>query len=196
MRLVKKYANRKLYDTGGKRYVTMEDLALIVKSGEEIRVVDNETGRDLTVGIVKQLLVREEPEREISPSFLMQVLRKGPTSLFDHGRKFVSVWRDALFMHGSEIDRFVNRLVREKELTENEAVRFRDELAGHARDVRKWIKQSIDNRVGEILSMINPASGDHLLELAARLEAMERRLDRLEEAVTRIGPSGMDDMES
>ncbi|MGH7857699.1 MAG: polyhydroxyalkanoate synthesis regulator DNA-binding domain-containing protein, partial [Candidatus Binatia bacterium] len=47
-RVVKRYGNRKLYDTQESRYVTLEDISTFVKAGEELRVVDNDSGEDLT----------------------------------------------------------------------------------------------------------------------------------------------------
>ena len=44
--LVKKYGNRRLYDTAASRYITLEELAAIVKGGDEVRVVDAKTGED------------------------------------------------------------------------------------------------------------------------------------------------------
>ena len=46
--LIKKYGNRRLYDTAGSRYVNLDDLAELVRAGKEVRVVDAKTGRDLT----------------------------------------------------------------------------------------------------------------------------------------------------
>ena len=64
MHLIKKYANRKLYDTTDKRYLTMDRLAELIKSGEEVSIVDNETGDDLTSSIVSQLLAREDSDTD------------------------------------------------------------------------------------------------------------------------------------
>ena len=48
MRVIKRYSNRKLYDTHESRYVTLDQLAELIRQGEEIRVMDNTTERDLT----------------------------------------------------------------------------------------------------------------------------------------------------
>jgi len=53
--LIKKYANRKLYDTRTSSYVTLEDLAALVREGHEIKVVDRETGKDLTQLTLSQI---------------------------------------------------------------------------------------------------------------------------------------------
>src|SRR5512135_361111 len=60
MPLIKRYANRKLYDTEAKRYVTLEDLAGFVRQGEDVRVVDHATGEDLTSQTLFQIIFEEE----------------------------------------------------------------------------------------------------------------------------------------
>lgn len=58
--LIKKYANRKLYDTQTSRYITLEGISRLVREGRDIQVVDRDTGRDLTPLILSQIVVGEE----------------------------------------------------------------------------------------------------------------------------------------
>ena len=58
--LIKKYANRKLYDTRTSRYITLEGISQLVRDGADIEVVDRETGADLTPLILSQIVMGEE----------------------------------------------------------------------------------------------------------------------------------------
>lgn len=58
--LIKKYANRKLYDTRTSRYITLEGISQLVRDGSDIEVVDRETGTDLTPLILSQIVMGEE----------------------------------------------------------------------------------------------------------------------------------------
>src|SRR5215471_8735574 len=62
--LIKKYANRKLYDTQTSRYITLEGISRLVREGRDIQVVDRDTGRDLTPLILSQIVVGEEKRSE------------------------------------------------------------------------------------------------------------------------------------
>jgi polyhydroxyalkanoate synthesis repressor PhaR len=53
---IKKYANRRLYNTGTSTYVTLEDLAEMVKSGEDFTVFDAKTGEDITRSVLTQII--------------------------------------------------------------------------------------------------------------------------------------------
>lgn len=58
--LIKKYSNRKLYDTHTRRYITLEDIARLVREGGDVTVVQRDTGEDLTPAILSQIVAREE----------------------------------------------------------------------------------------------------------------------------------------
>ncbi|HWW21137.1 MAG TPA: polyhydroxyalkanoate synthesis repressor PhaR [Steroidobacteraceae bacterium] len=59
-RLIRKYSNRRLYDTGASRHVTLEDLRQLIISGEKIKVVDDKTGEDLTRAVLLQIISEQE----------------------------------------------------------------------------------------------------------------------------------------
>lgn len=58
--LIKKYSNRKLYDTQTRRYITLEDIGRLVRDGRDVKVVQRDTGEDLTPAILSQIVAREE----------------------------------------------------------------------------------------------------------------------------------------
>jgi polyhydroxyalkanoate synthesis repressor PhaR len=63
MLTIKRYPNRKLYDTTAKRYVTLEQIAALVRQGAEVQVVDHENGEDLTTTILTQIILEQEKKQ-------------------------------------------------------------------------------------------------------------------------------------
>jgi len=61
--LIKKYGNRRLYDTANSRYVNLDDIARFIREGNDVRVVDAETGRDLTRIILTQIITEDAKEK-------------------------------------------------------------------------------------------------------------------------------------
>lgn len=61
--LIKKYGNRRLYDTAGSRYVNLDDLAAMVRAGKEVRVVDAKTGHDLTRVTLTQIITEDAKDK-------------------------------------------------------------------------------------------------------------------------------------
>ena len=75
---IKKYANRRLYDTGTSTYVTLEDLAAMVKRGEDLIVCDAKTGEDITRPVLTQIIFEQEGKdgQGLLPiAFLRQLIR-------------------------------------------------------------------------------------------------------------------------
>jgi polyhydroxyalkanoate synthesis repressor PhaR len=59
-RLIRKYSNRRLYDTSGSRHVTLDDLRQLVVAGEKIKVIDDKSGDDLTRSVLLQIIAEQE----------------------------------------------------------------------------------------------------------------------------------------
>jgi polyhydroxyalkanoate synthesis repressor PhaR len=75
---IKKYANRRLYNTGTSTYVTLEDLAAMVKKGEDFVVYDAKTGEDITRSVLAQIIFEQENKegQSLLPiTFLRQLIR-------------------------------------------------------------------------------------------------------------------------
>ncbi len=184
MHLIKKYANRKMYDTTDKTYISREKLAELIKKGEEVTIFDNRTGEDLTTAIVSQLIGMENKNDEnggiVSSRFMMQLLRKGGGTLTDYAKKYVSLWQGALTMAEDEIDKLVNRLVKNKELSLSEGNRLKKEIIGYTNTLKGWISESIDNRVGEVLGAMNVATNDDIKALSAKVDALAKKVKQLE----------------
>ena len=91
--LIKKYANRKLYDTRTSTYITLEGIAALVRDGHEIKVVDRETGQDLTQVTLSQIVLSEEKR---GPSHMIDgsALQERGQALLDYVRKTLNVPSD------------------------------------------------------------------------------------------------------
>src|SRR5438552_3878843 len=83
MRLVKRYGNRKLYDTSESRYVTLEEIGRWVKAGEEVKILENDSGDDLTAVTFAQIILEEERRKSglLSLPMLRDIIRHGEAAL-------------------------------------------------------------------------------------------------------------------
>jgi polyhydroxyalkanoate synthesis repressor PhaR len=93
--LIKKYANRKLYDTRTSRYITLEGIAELVRDGHEIKVVDRDNGHDLTQLTLSQVVLSHEkrgPARLVDAGG--EVIHERGQALLDYVRKTLNVPSD------------------------------------------------------------------------------------------------------
>ena len=80
-RTIKRYANRKLYDTRDSRYVTLDHIAAMVRAGDDVRVVDNTTRADLTTATLAQIIFEEEKKTpRLSVAGLRKIIQGGMPS--------------------------------------------------------------------------------------------------------------------
>ena len=81
-KVIKRYTNRKLYDTVESRYVTLDEIAEMVKAGTEVQIVDNRTKEDLTAVTMAQIIFEEEKKTSKMPlPMLREIIRTGGSKL-------------------------------------------------------------------------------------------------------------------
>lgn len=144
--LIKKYANRKLYDTRTSKYVTLDGIADLVRAGHDIRVVDRDTGSDITQVVLSQIVLTEEKR---GPQGLVDA---GADALHERGQALLDYVRKTLNVPGdlvSEMERrrsgvesvvdeaIVRTLQRLKLPTRRDIDRLNDRIDRLAAEVKK-----------------------------------------------------------
>ena len=107
--IIKKYENRRLYDTSAKRYVNLDDLAALIREGREIKVVDARTGKDLTRVTLTQIITEDAKEK---PGGLPLELLRQLIVASDHARQEFIMWylKSAFDTYQTVKDAVENRL--------------------------------------------------------------------------------------
>ncbi len=129
MRMIKRYPNRKLYDSETKGYITLEGIADLIRRGEEVQVLDNATGIDLTALTLTQIILDFEKKQAgfLPRSVLTGLVRAGGDSLSVLRRSLTSPL-DLLRHIDEEIERRIQSLISRGELAEGEARSLLDKL--------------------------------------------------------------------
>jgi polyhydroxyalkanoate synthesis repressor PhaR len=82
LRTIKRYGSRKLYDLAESRYVSMQELAALIQSGEQVEVVDNRSGEDVTVQVLTQVISEQGRRGRTFPRGLLhELIRVGEDAL-------------------------------------------------------------------------------------------------------------------
>jgi polyhydroxyalkanoate synthesis repressor PhaR len=89
MLVVKKYSNRRLYDTEESRYITLDELAEKVRAGADVRVVDASSGTDLTQATLTQIILEGESGHLLPVPLLLQLIRLGDDALAEFFGRYV-----------------------------------------------------------------------------------------------------------
>ena len=89
--LIKKYGNRRLYDTGESRYVTLDELAAKIRAGNDLRVVDAQSGEDLTQATLTQIVLETGNAAKFLPvQLLTQMIRLSDDALAEFFTRYVT----------------------------------------------------------------------------------------------------------
>jgi polyhydroxyalkanoate synthesis repressor PhaR len=165
--LIKRYANRKLYNTQSSRYITLKGIAELIDADEDVRVIDNETGEDITSVALSQILVDSEREgRRVSRPLLSGLLQRGGDVLYGALRRGVGDAQEGL----GELQRGVRRLVRRRD--DEDGGGITEWIAQGAPDIEHMLQNAIE-RVFKLLDL--PRRSD--------IDALSRNLDRVASAI-------------
>ncbi|MDP3236337.1 MAG: polyhydroxyalkanoate synthesis regulator DNA-binding domain-containing protein [Myxococcales bacterium] len=178
-KVIKRYTNRKLYDTVESRYVTLDEIADMVKQGVEVQIVDNRTKEDLTSVTLAQIVFEEEKKKNQMPlSVLREIIRRPQDSLNEITATVTQ--RVATFREEAtnRLDKLLGREAEAEPLTPAAL------LTQSQKVVEAWqakiderVKHAIENVLGNL-----PALGRDLNTLVQRIEQMEKRIAEIEEA--------------
>ena len=157
--LIKRYANRKLYNTATSRYITLKGIAELIEAGETVRVIDNESGEDITSVTLSQILVdTERSSRRVPGTVLSDLIQRSGDALYHALKRGVGPASEGL----DELQRNVRKLL------SREGSGRRDWIAFTAPELDRMVQRALERVL-------------HALDLPTRrdLEALERRLDEL-----------------
>ena len=179
--LIKRYANRKLYNTEASRYITLKGISELIDEGEEVRVVDNETGEDITSVALSQILVdSERKNRDVPRSLLSQIMERGGDVLYGALRGGIDDAKESI----EEFQGRVRKLVRTGEDEEGGpqgVPRLSDWVAFASPDLDHHVQNAVE-RVFKLLDLPRrsdvEALNDNLERVAAAVEALERAYGR------------------
>lgn len=182
-KVIKRYSNRKLYDTVESRYVTLDEIAQMVKQGVEVKIVDNRSKDDLTSVTLAQIVFEEEKKKNQMPlSVLREIIRHPGDSLNEFISTQVSPRVDALKVEaGHRIDKLLGREAGEGESTPA-ALLQQSQKAVEAWQARidEQVRAVVEGVVGNL-----PALGRDLDALVDRITELEQRLTQLEKSEKR-----------
>jgi polyhydroxyalkanoate synthesis repressor PhaR len=178
MLLIKRYPNRKLYDTEAKQYITLEGIADLVRQGKEVQVIDHASGEDLTSLTLTQIIMEQEKRQSglLPHSILAGVIRAGGDRLTAIQRSLASSI-GLLSQVDEEINRRIQTLVDLGELTEQEGQRLIDLLLNTNIPAREGTHITEDE-LDKILARRQVPTRKDLQDLFDKLEELNAKLEQ------------------
>lgn len=185
VRLIKRYGNRKLYDVRRSRYITLDGIRALVQASEDIRVVDNETGEDLT-GVTFAQIIYEEAKRangKDSLPLLRWVIQRGDEAVREI-RQSVEKGRDAIESVRDAAERRVQKLVG---TGGRRPLGLLEELLDAPQKRLDDLQQRIDAQIRQSLDKVT--SHPEIQRVERSIHELEKRLGRLSGATKSKRPT-------
>lgn len=165
--LIKRYANRKLYNTDTSRYITLKGIAQLIEAGQEVRVVDNESGEDITSVTLSQILVdSERSNRSVPGNLLSELIQRSGEAVMGALRKGVDEATEGI----EELRTNVRKVLSGRE---REGGRIADWIAVSAPDLDRMVHSTME-RVFKALDLPRRQEIDALRE---KLDEVARALE-------------------
>jgi polyhydroxyalkanoate synthesis repressor PhaR len=184
---IKKYANRRLYNTGTSTYVTLEDLASMVKAGEDFLVYDAKTGDDITRSVLAQIIFEQENkagQNLLPTTFLRQLIRFYGDSMQMVVPKYLEQSIDTLTREQEKFrkqiaDTFSGTLSGTPFAPLEEQVRRNMELFQQTFSMFKPFAPGLAGGADGATPAAAPESSDNIDDLRKQMKDMQERLERM-----------------
>jgi polyhydroxyalkanoate synthesis repressor PhaR len=187
-RIIKRYANRKLYDTEHSRYVTLDQISEMIRAGDDVKIVDNKTKEDLTTVTLAQIIFEEEKkQRSFLPLNAMRNIIQSGGEWFAEAQRRVQSILPGKRKDGTDGPEDEDAPPAE-DTNNDEAMVKKRSLAS----LREWVEQSkhrleewqkqVDTRIRETIEGISPfhSVNKDVRALAERINDLESKLKALE----------------
>jgi polyhydroxyalkanoate synthesis repressor PhaR len=182
--LIKRYPNRKLYDTAAKRYIALDGIRELIRQGDEVQIVDNVTGEDLTTVILSQVILGNEKRKSgfLPHTLLSSLIQSGGSAIGNVRRELFSSL-DSLTQVDEEIKRRFDILVENDELRIEQAEQLLQKLV-EAGKTRPVLTTPVEKAIQAVLGRGGAASRSEIEVLSQQIEALAEKLEALGEQKT------------
>ena len=176
-RLIKKYNNRRMYDTKTSQPITLSELAELIKQGEEIQVMGHQTGRDLTsVTLIQILLGQEKDKKELFSALLRELIKK-------RGNSVLELYPTSLFsaLNGASFSvekarGIVRELVNKKRVSKTEGEKLLESLLTKIQENKKTLEREIEDKLKKKIKEVKNLYRRQILELRKNVENLRELL--------------------
>ena len=192
MRVIKRYSNRRLYDTEASRTLTQADLASLIKDGVEVRVVDSATGKDISLMVLGKIVLAEASswgDVKQSKELFTTIIELG-------GKKTMSILKNTVLasigiiqVTKAKAEKIIDDLIKKGELDKSDRKKAVMELLDKAEKSTAGIREKISKEAGKAqkeVSKLAKEVREYRLIKRGDLQKLESKVDKLTKAVASL----------
>lgn len=169
-RVIKRYQNRKLYDTVASRYVTLDDIADLIRQGEDAQIIDNQSHDDLTSVTLTQIIFEQEKKKKslLPLATLRNIIQSGGEKIVDFVQSSIESGVSSISHARDEAEKYIEKIIKKGDISLEEG--------------RHLIKEFIDEKLKTALDAVAvlPSLHSEIRALRKKIDLLENKLKKYE----------------
>lgn len=183
-RIIKRYKNRRLYDISEKRTVKLEHLAGLIKRDVGFKVIDNATGRDVTMSVLSRVLSEKlsENKRNLKQTtkLVRSLISKGGGITVDIFKKSLLFGLGVFDLTKEKAEKLVDEMVKRGEMNQSDKAKaVKEILKGHDERMEK-LKKKIDESVEKVTAKVRGKEKEEMAKLQKKIDELAKVIEKLE----------------
>jgi polyhydroxyalkanoate synthesis repressor PhaR len=177
-KVIKRYTNRKLYDTVESRYVTLDEIAQMIKAGAEVKIIDNRTKEDLTSVTLAQIIFEEEKKRSQMPlGVLREIIRHGGEAVAGFYQEKAGTIAGKVSELKSKTESIRDDL--QEKVRGVTGIFRKDEMMAAGANAVDELRGKVDTAVKQALDALSPGAKAEIDRLQKRVHELEQKIEQL-----------------
>jgi polyhydroxyalkanoate synthesis repressor PhaR len=187
-RIIKRYKNRRLYDTQEKKTIKLEDLAELVKKEVDFKIVDSRTKKDVTLSVLTKVLSESITEnkknlKQTSNLIRLLIVRGGEITM-DFFKKSVLFGLGVFDLTAEKAEKLVDEMIKRGEMSQSDRAKaVKELLKGHDERMQK-LNAKIDETVEKVTAKVRGKEKDELAKLHQKLDNLTKVVEKLEKKLS------------
>jgi polyhydroxyalkanoate synthesis repressor PhaR len=183
-RIIKRYKNRRLYDTIDKKTIKLEDVANLVKKNVSFEVIDNKTRKDVTISVLGRVfsdtLSEDKQNLKQTSKVLRALISKGGGITMDFFKKSVLFGLGVFDLTREKAEKIVDEMVKRGEMAQSDKAKaVKELLKGHDERMEK-LKKKIDESVEKVTARVKGKDKEELAKLQKKIDELTKVVEKLE----------------
>jgi polyhydroxyalkanoate synthesis repressor PhaR len=183
-RIIKRYRNRRLYDTLDKKTIKLDDLAQLVKENIEFKVIDNATGKDVTISVLSRILSDQwsydRRNLKQTTKLIRLLISKGGGITVDIFKKTVLFGLGVFDLTKEKAESIVDEMIKRGEMSQSDKAKaVKELLKGHDERMEK-LKNKIDESVEKVTAKVKGKDKEEMAKLHKKIDELTKMVEKLE----------------
>ncbi|KPK99690.1 MAG: hypothetical protein AMJ91_06830 [candidate division Zixibacteria bacterium SM23_73_3] len=183
-RVIKRYKNRRLYDTSEKKTIKLKDVANLVKQDVSFKVIDNKTGKDVTISILSKVfsetLSEDKKNLKETTKLIRLLISKGGGKTMDFFKKSVLFGLGVFDLTREKAEKIVDEMIKRGEMSQSDKAKaVKELLKGHDERMKK-LKTKIDESVEKVTAKVKGKEKEELAKLHQKIDELTKIVEKLE----------------